>query len=462
MSHQGFHITFKEFKEDFYSKIGDGSCLNVLDINMLKVVLDGLKVKYSSRGKITEYFNKPLIILLLYYFIKIILDLPKRKRLKKKKADLRIRRNITAFSDRTHKLNGNTYSYYFHNLYERYGRDNFCYIRKQSNSLLNAEIDYSELAFDFKIFSGYNFKLLIALRKHLHALRKSGHWSYNEMNNISIAYFLFYNEYVKYNSLLLKMNFKNAIIDCHYHDEGFILACKRNKVKVIELQHGLISIEDIFFVIPKQVSACIPKAMFADHMMVYGEHWKNILLKGAEYSSEQISVIGYYPFDVEQEYKRSNPKKNILITTQYSIASYYIDYVKWLSPRLDLNWEIIVKVHPIESTDIYSELRLLPNVKVTDTNLNTLIEDSEFTISIFSTTLFDSVHHEKPAFALNIDFFKDYVADVVSSNAVYLLQPDEDPVKKFYSIDPTKNKQMNTLLYADFNPTSLDELMGNN
>ena len=36
MSHQGFDKTFKEFKEDFYSKIGDGSCLNVLDINLLK------------------------------------------------------------------------------------------------------------------------------------------------------------------------------------------------------------------------------------------------------------------------------------------------------------------------------------------------------------------------------------------------------------------------------------------
>lgn len=460
MSHQGFDITFKEFKESFYARIGDGRCLDVSDINLIKVVLDGLKVKYNSRGKIAEYVSKPLFITIAYYLIKILIDLPRKTHLRKKVKALCNRKYITAFSDRTHTLDGKVYSYYFQNIYKRYGRENFCYIRKKSNSDLEAEIDYSELVFDFNIFDRYNFKLLVELKKNLRALKKSGKWSTDELHNICIAEFLFLNEYFKYDAFLKRMNFKSAVIDCHYHDEGFILACKRNSIKVVELQHGLISIEDIFFVMPKQVSECLPRAMFADHMLVYGRYWKEVLLKGAEYTDKQIGLIGYYPFDEEVVVsKQERQRKSILVTTQYSIASYYIDYVKWLSPKLSSEWEIIVKVHPIETTDIYDELRALPNVQVTDTSLNALIESSEFTISIFSTTLFDAVHHEKPAFALNIDFFRDYVADVVSTKAVFLLEPNEDPVQKFKSIDPSQQKIMNAILYDDFDPSALDELM---
>ena len=61
MSHQGFNITFKEFKEQFYSKIGDASCFNVLDINLIKIVLDGLKVKYNQRGNYADYLSKPIL-----------------------------------------------------------------------------------------------------------------------------------------------------------------------------------------------------------------------------------------------------------------------------------------------------------------------------------------------------------------------------------------------------------------
>ncbi len=461
MSHQGFDITFKEFKENFYSKIGDGTCLNVLDINLLKVVLDGLKVKYNRRGKISKYLSKPLVIVLVYYLLKIFADLAKRSNLQRKKEKLLNTKYITAFSDRAHIIDGQVYSFYFQNIYERYGRNNFCYIRKEPHSNLNSDIDYSELRFDFNVFSKYNFTLLLELKKHLRSLKKSGNWSADELDNIGIAYFLFLNEYYKYDSFLKEMKFKEAIIDCHYHDEGFILACKKNGIKVIELQHGLISKEDIFFVIPKQVSSCISKALFADHMLVYGNYWKDVLLNGAEYSDKQINVIGYYPFDREIECKvKKSERKSILITTQYSIASYYIDYVKWLSPQVDSKWEIIVKVHPTESKEIYAELLSFSNVRVTDDNLSTLIEASEFTISIFSTTLFDTVRKGKPAFALNIEFFRHYVMDVVSTKAIYLLGTNENPVDKFNSIDLSKHKVVNSSLYANFDPSNkLDELL---
>lgn len=461
MSYQGFDITYKEFKEKFYAKIGDGTCLDVLDINLLKVVLDGLKVKYNDRGKITDYLARPLFIVFLYYFLKVIFDLVKSNKLQKRKKRLLGLKYVSAFADRIHNYNGKSYSYYYQNIYEHYGREKFCYIKKNQESPLEADIQYSELIYDIRVFSLSNIKLIIALKKHLRFLKGSKNWESDELKNISIAYFLFLNEYLKYNSFFKRMNFERAIIECHYHEEGFILACKKNNIKVIELQHGLISKEDIFFVFPSQVSACTPKALFADHILVYGAYWRNVLLGGSEYKNEQIGIIGYYPFDKEEKiFIKNNNKKRILITTQYSISIYYINYVKWLSSVIDSNWEIVVKTHPSESKQLYNELLSLNNVVITDDNLNSLIDASEFTISIFSTTLFDTVRKGKVAFALNIEFFKDYVLDVVSTNAIFKLEVNENPIEKFKSIDMSSNKTVNSFLYAEFDPrVCLDKLM---
>lgn len=461
MSHQGFDITFKEFKEQFYSRIGDGNCFDVLDINTLKVVLDGLKVQYSKRGKISPYLNKSIFLLFIYYFFKILIDLKKRKNFKLKKLKLLKNKYLTAFSDNYYQEDNKKYSIYYENLYRHYGRENFCYIKKSSKDSLTADIELKDLIFSFNIFQKYNFSLLIALKKNLNVLRNSKQWNDDELANISIAYFLFINEYFKFDFLLKKMNFKFAFMDGHYHEEAFILACKKNNVKVIELQHGLISKEDIFYVLPKQVNKCISKALFADYIFVYGNYWKEVLLNGAEYSDKQINIIGDYQFEGEKEI---NPEKNglkkILITTQYSIESYYISYIKSLSYNLDKNWEIIVKIHPVESKEIYSELAQLENVKVTSDNLNKLIDLSEFTISIFSTTLFDSIRRGKPSFALNIDFFKDYVDDIVSTNIIYLLQLNENPIDKFKALDWDKNKVQSNRFYEKFNPSiKLDDIL---
>src|SRR5687768_9428789 len=83
MSHQGFTNTFKDFKDQFYSKIGNGSCFNVLDINLLKVVLEGLKIQYSSRGTVAHYFNKPTIFFYLYLLGKALFDFNRRRLLRK-------------------------------------------------------------------------------------------------------------------------------------------------------------------------------------------------------------------------------------------------------------------------------------------------------------------------------------------------------------------------------------------
>lgn len=461
MSHQGFDTTFKEFKENFYSKIGDGTCFDVMDINLLKVVLDGLKVRYNKKGKIFDYMSLPTWLILLYYFIRVIKDFRKRQIQNRINLTLKGVKFLAGFSSNIINAEGQNYSAYFHNLYSKYGRSNFCFIKTGSDDRIDSQIIYSKLPLGFNIFSIKNIKLLLELKKKTTQMRKSKMWLRSEQENINIATFIFLTEYYKFDLLFKSMKFEVAIIDGHYHYEGFILACKRHNITVVELQHGLISKEDIFYVFPNQVSDIIEKALFADYIFVYGQYWKNVLLTGCEYKEKQIEILGYYHYQIDSiSGKFENKKPYILITTQYSVEMYYIDYIKFLSSKLKDDWHLIVKIHPVESMSIYSELTYLPNVSVVDESLDLLIKDCEFLISIFSTTLFDAVRNGKLAFSLNLDLFKDYVDDVVSTGAIHLLQPWDDPVAKYYALRDSQTVNNIKLYYEDYSyNSSLDRLL---
>lgn len=456
MSHQGFDSTFKEFKENFYSKIGDGSGLNVADINVLKIVLDGLKVQYTSRGKISHHFNRSLVGMYVYFLINIIRDLRKRETLRSKLINIKSAVYLAGFSDRTEQEGNQCFT----RIFEDIGRDKFCFITTNEKNKNDSDVVFPDLIFDFSIFSAYNRRLLKELRTFLYSKEFTSLWNEKEREDIRTAAFLFYIRYVKLNSFLQKKKFKSLLLICHYHNEGFIHACRKNNIKVVELQHGLIAKEDIFYVIPEQVKLIIKKALFPDEIYVYGNYWKKVLLQGCEFGEADIKICGYYHYD---KYKNSSDlttpgdKKIILLTTQYSAENYFIDFVQNLSPQLDQNWVIYLKPHPFEDIKLYQPLESkFPNVKIVQGTLNEWIDRSEFLITIFSTTIFDALRRGKKAFSLNIPLYSDYVNTLVSVGASYLLNPDEDPVKKMTSF--SHSDRIPQEFYVNFTPERSDSI----
>jgi len=287
MSHQGFDITFKEFKEQFYSRIGDGTCLNVLDINLLKVVLDGLKVQYTKRGKISHYFDKHNFIVYCYFLIKLTLAVKKRILLKKKVQSCASNSTIIGFSDRTIESDSKEVPIYYQKIFNEFGRESFCCITNKEQ--IFSDLNTSDFILGVNIFSKRNRLLYLALKEKLCSLDFINLWTSEELENIKISVFLFFVDYVKWDFVLTQNKFKNALLICHYHNEAFILACKRNNIQVRELQHGLIAEEDIFYVFPDQVKSVIHKALFPSAIYVYGSFWKDVLLKGCEYNGEAIN-----------------------------------------------------------------------------------------------------------------------------------------------------------------------------
>lgn len=452
---------FKKFKEDFYGKITDLSIFDCMEFNLFKVVLEGLKVDYASRGKVeTRLFERGGILInrLKYY----------KFRFTQKKTVQNINDFFLKHQSANHEFlvldNGrfmldaknNAVSAYFQNVTQFLTENKISYLFATEN-IKNKNISYD---FNFSDYFHYasllpenaeELELLKNLREKYTYLAKLNLFSPNELINIKAAFSKFFYEYKSWNLFFTKINVKKALFVCHYHKEGFLLACKRHGIKRYELQHGLIAPEDIFYVMPKIVESVREKALFSDKIFTYGNFWKERLQKGYEFSANQIISIGYTMYvgtDLSEEqratlHSKANGKKVILVTTQTFMHAYFIDYIHFLSQNLierNMDYTIFVKLHPAEKVELYESLQKLPNVSLINMNLDALFPFVDMNISIYSTTLYDSLRHNVPSFAIWVDEFSEYVQSILDSGVAQRVEMTENPVDKLL----IKNELANT------------------
>jgi hypothetical protein len=446
--------TFSEFKESFYSRVNDFSVFDCQDFNLLKVVLDGLKVNYAGRGGYNTYLFKNELLYKSYLFIKNKTHTTGYENLNR----------LNSFSGRKYLIidpgrykadsNGNLISSYFDNFYKEL--NDYTSIAETSrhpelfhfdSRCLSNELQFEPLTREESI-------LRKDLLKSFTRIKKSQYFSEHELLNIKIAIDLFYKKYREWDRILKILKPQQSFFVCHYHKEGTILALKRNGIKTIELQHGLIAPEDIFYIFPAEIKPIREKALFADEIWVYGEFWKNRLLQGAEYVLGQIRVFGYYlhenkviPETVAIRLKQiKGEARIILITTQDKHPGEITEYIIFLSRDIlekKYNYRIWVKPHPAEKKGAFDQIAQLENVDVLEENLDYLFRYSDMMLSIYSTTLYDACRYNIPAFALYAESCADYVNSIVDSGVAKLIYANQNPIE----IVESSMKRLNTELY---------------
>ncbi len=465
-------IKFTDFKNYFYSKVTDFSIFNCQEFNLLKVVLEGLVVNYNkSSQKVRNYVFYPLwffqLILLIKRFKKknLIKSYQKELELQQQKENLIIDVGRIVFDENNQPL-----STYFHNIINKLGKEN--------TTLIIEEIIHKNVFYNFyykdlaKIF--YNSKLTDEnklLRKELirvfNLIKSKRIFNSGEMENIKIAFNNFFNHYRIWDVIIKALKPQKAFFVCHYHKEGCILALRRNNVKTIELQHGLIAPQDIFYCFPPQVKSIANKALFADKIYTYGKYWKEILLTGVEYSEKQIEILGYFVSTNSVFFENDRifldnlclNKKVILITTQNNITGYFIKYIENMSLKLaqtNPEYIIVVKPHHGEKSEAYKKLETAGNVFVLNINTDILYKYAEINISVYSTTLFEAYRHSITCFALKAEQYIDYVATIINSGIAFPLEFDQNPVEELKKINKTRNSFQNIqFFFSDFNPERL-------
>jgi len=465
--------TFSAFKKDFYGKTKDLSLYNCGDINILKVVLDGLKVNYISRGRIRLPFFLPDVLWNLTQAIK-------RKKntgitaLKENK-DTRILVADLSGRSETDK-EGKPQSYYFDTLLSEFQPGEYLHVAEYFKKKgYPHDLDFRELSYlQYIPADDHERKLRKDLLHTFSNIKNSKAFSKAELTNIQIAIQSFYCQYKIWNEILRKLPaIKYCLLEQHYHHEGLLLALKKNKIRSYEIQHGLISENDIFYVFPKEVSAIRDKALFPDKILVYGEYWKNTLLKGSEFAEENIALVGDFrkkseSFASQEETKTINDfsakHKVILVSSQTFMHDFYANYTLGLADLLrskHTDWKIILKLHPNEKEENYSSLKNIPNVLISKSNILGLFKLASIHISVYSTTLYDALEYELVNFSLMNEGFKDYSSNIVKDKIAHPLEQQEDPVERSKEFLHTTSPTTSTLVYAPVMPANFKNLFLN-
>lgn len=441
MSHQQ---TFTDFKIDFYNKVKDFGLFDCAEFNALKIVLDGLRVNYVSRGPVdTPIFNS-----LKKYEIENVIRGMKSKLERKKKYK---RVDIEAFKNRKYLISDDgrlvvdakdkPHSYYFSTLMHTLNpKDCLHIIDKQRNAKASFDLHYELLVNTYSLLSLNNdeIKLIREIRITFERIKKSNLFGEKDLKNIAFAFQNFFNKYKVWSRLLDEINPSVMFCIVHYHNEGKALAFKRKGIKIIELQHGLIARKDVFYVFPEQTKNIIHKALFADEIWVYGNYWKKVLEFGVEYMNK-IKIAGYYLYDDFNGYDEAEKemddfaegKKIIFITTQTTLHKAFIDYTLWLNKDIkqrNLPYKIIVKTHPLEKKEHYAILNQTDGVKMVNYPLPVIFKKVALQVSIYSTTLYDGARAKVPGFALFNEQYKDYIDEIVQSGVAYPLAQNENPI----------------------------------
>jgi hypothetical protein len=328
---------------------------------------------------------------------------------------------------------------YFDKLIHYFGRENCFHVGLGGDKRISFDLKFNTLSDVNGALDGPEKHLLKSICNALMRLQKSNEFSATEMLYIESAFHVFFNSFRKNYSFLKRSKAQRAFFCVHYHKEGLLAALKVLGIEAVEVQHGLISRNDFYYVYDSQFRAVIKRAFFPDKLLLYGSYWKEVLSSGAEWERDQLIVAGNYLANARKESVDLNKKENIIfIGAQKNLAQPYVEYCLRLQKLLkekEYDWWIVVKMHPLEKTpDLYKNALPPAGVEVvgSETNLYDWLAISRIQISIYSTTFFDALGFNVLNFSLqNYTNSADYAREMVEEGVALALELNEDPVAKF-------------------------------
>ncbi len=472
-------LSFTAFKSGFYTRFPDLSVFDCGNINLVKVVLEGLKVNYAAKGKISHGMDKPVthhsLRLMLHRGRSLFGDKKQLRAFEKRLREPGSRPYLLVdqYPSRAVEIEpGRKVSFYFHNVARSLGREKTAVLqmhRAPGNSDFDIDLgdygaiirrrplDRAEKEFRSRLIAFYK--------------RVRPYFDAQEQLNVGCALERFFSDYRMWRYLLGFLGQEKIMLLCHYHQEGAIQAMREAGRTVLEAQHGLIATEDIFYCLPEAIRPVRNKALFPDHIFVYGEYWKQQLLEGFEFSPGQVHVAGYFPVEmtgkdtesVSSIRKWAGNRKVILVTTQTFLHEHFCRYVKWLAEDIrknHLSQVVVVKTHPSEKKEHYADIENLEEVRVVQDALPALFAFADWHVSVYSTTLYDGIRYGVPGFSIGDlePALEGYVQSITRDNIAVRISKHTNPAN--VPVQPAR-QHGREYFYAAYDPgILLDHFQG--
>jgi hypothetical protein len=433
------------------------------EYSFLKIFQHGLSFTLTKQKHkvIKTYLSYPFFLQMMVYYLKSLRHNKNHKRPSLKEF-------VILDPGRMLKDQDNIWhSIYFDKIASIIGKKNCSIISMKNGAAIPHDCEIGEFSAALPMPDDKEKQLLREILHAFKSARKSGQFTSEELNQIKSALHIFYEEFRFYYSIFKDQPTKKMLFVCHYHNEGLIAAVKMMGIECIEVQHGLIATNDLYYVYHEQFAPVIGKSLFPDKILVYGPYWKNILEMGCEYHSFQIHIAGDYLYRLKELRIEAGIKENIvLICAQKNLHRDYVMYAKKLALHLQNHpeWRGIVKLHPLEKNkEAYEELKQY-GISIVDieTPLDELMSKSKIQISIYSTTFYDAFGFDVINFSLqDYGAMSDYALDMIREGVAEPLYADEDPIVKYEKMKSGSHKQFSREeVYSPFDERTIRNAIG--
>lgn len=448
--------SFSVINDYIRSKIGDSTICRSKNFSFLKILQHALSYNQTKNlNKISKnYLGYPVIIQLIVYWIK---SFRKREKTISLTEIVTLETNRTVVDDM-----GVSYSVYFENICSLIEKHRLTRLATVSTtSYYDYNLKYHSYKFPFP--DARERKMIYEVFSIHRKWKNAGIFNREEMEYIQSALAVFLEEFRFYYNIFKHQPTQKIIFTCHYHKEGLIAAAKVLGIESIELQHGLIANNDIYYVYPQCYSGGLKNAFFPDRIFVFGAKWKEILNQGNEFDENQIVIAGDYTFHPKISSSPQSAKQNIiLITSQKGIHEDYIGYCRILEKFLQLHpgWKVIIKLHPFELNRLEYERALQApfDVAKQETLLTDLFNIAKIHISIYSTTLYDAIGFGMVNFSIqNYGLSRDYAKDLVQDGIALPIEITDDPIAIYNQL--CKEGSPESLHRDDFYPAMNRDLI---
>jgi len=437
--------------QTFLDSFEDAEVFNCGDFNLIKVAQDAVLRKVGSANHRTYFDQPPTLIKLLFSF----------KQLFRNKIRISPSHNnpgiLAAVPSRTITVPGSGEHHQFLGRILKLIPRNQVHILSMSGDASKTTLpdiahDQVMRSLEYDRFAFWELQFLKDLNTCFLRLQTETRFDEESLRHIRTGFDEFWRKYRAFRKYFSNFDFTKALLIPGYHSEHVIAALQSLNVEVIELQHGVITTASHFYCYPKKIQPVSRKALFANQVWLFGSFWKEELLKGYEYEASQLHVIGDYfvrsthpPEDMKPlESFEQRFKIRILVGTQKKRHKVFNDLIcnlseKYKAQRPDVG--IVVKRHPAESEDLYSSLRQLPNVLLSDANLDFLYPRCNVYISMYSNTIFEAARvAQLKKFVLESPDTIDFVNGVVSTGVATRIKPGDDPLEMDYEVLSTPSE----------------------
>ncbi len=357
-------------------------------------------------------------------------------------------------------VSGTERNIYIEKIVDQLGKQ-FCHIHYRNNLPANTVVDNHSNLTEWLAtripYGSFDRQCIQMIKEVFKNLSGNPNLSNNDFAEIRQVLDDFWRESRLYYFYLKQSAVSIAFIYPAYQNEALVYALRVAGIKVIELQHGVISNGANFYVYPLNLKKVKNDLLLPDEIWVWGPYWKSILLKGFEFSENQVKIVG--DFITRPDSIKLSPVKEkiVLITLSTGTQSFFIPYLKQLHEQLHQHpgWRIWVKLHPGDPNNqaYYEAFEGFELLELMDkkTNISECLKKALIQISIFSNTLYEAVGTSTLNFCLDVDSrFKGFVEDIIAAGVAYKLDPDQDPIQRMGQIRHVHKEPERDIFFSDF------------